>query len=152
MGQFVGCLKASRKPAARSTSGRVRQRLALQRDPISWRRIGPAASCPTPSIGGVGLLDDFTKSATLSFKAEGEAILLIGETHGWLGQSVYLRDILRREEGAPFRRDFPESRTADSPNSGRLHDECGIGARADCFRTGGLLNLRPGGDGDGEAG
>ena len=37
---------------------------------------------PTPPIGGVGLLDDFTKSATLAFKAEGEAILLIGETAG----------------------------------------------------------------------
>src|SRR5476651_2348871 len=36
------------------------------------------AILPTPSIGGVGLLDDFTKSATLAFKAEGEAILLIG--------------------------------------------------------------------------
>ena len=56
---------------------------------------------PTPSIGGVGLLDDFTKSASLAFKAAGEAILLIGETHGWLGQSVYLRDICGREEGAP---------------------------------------------------
>jgi len=47
------------------------------------------------------VLDDFTKSATLAFKTEGEAILLIGETHGWLGQSVYLRDICGREEGAP---------------------------------------------------
>ncbi|MFX9600745.1 AIR synthase-related protein, partial [Acinetobacter baumannii] len=28
-------------------------------------------------------------------------ILLIGDTHGWLGQSVYLRDICGREEGAP---------------------------------------------------
>ncbi|MEA2881764.1 MAG: phosphoribosylformylglycinamidine synthase subunit PurL, partial [Bradyrhizobium sp.] len=56
---------------------------------------------PTPSIGGVGLLDDFTKFATLAFKAEGEVILLIGDTQGWLGQSVYLRDICGREEGAP---------------------------------------------------
>jgi hypothetical protein len=55
-----------------------------------------AAILPTPSIGGVGLLDDFTKSATLAFKAAGEAILLIGETHGWLGQSVYLRDLRPR--------------------------------------------------------
>ena len=38
---------------------------------------------------------------TLAFKAEGEAILLIGETTGWLGQSLYLRDICGREEGAP---------------------------------------------------
>src|SRR6202035_1402483 len=40
-------------------------------------------------------------SMTLRFKAEGEAILLIGETRGWLGQSAYLRDICGREEGAP---------------------------------------------------
>ncbi len=38
---------------------------------------------------------------TLAFKAEGEAILVIGETQGWLGQSIYLRDICGREEGAP---------------------------------------------------
>jgi phosphoribosylformylglycinamidine synthase subunit PurL len=56
---------------------------------------------PTPTIGGVGVLDDFTASMTLRFKAEGEAILLIGETQGWLGQSAYLRDICGREEGAP---------------------------------------------------
>jgi phosphoribosylformylglycinamidine synthase len=59
------------------------------------------AILPTPTIGGVGLLDDFTKSMTLAFKAEGEAILLIGETHGLLGQSLYLRDICGREDGAP---------------------------------------------------
>jgi phosphoribosylformylglycinamidine (FGAM) synthase-like enzyme len=81
MGQFVGCLiRASAKPAAPRFPGRVRQRLALQRD----QRRG---ILPTPSIGGVGLLDDFTKSATLAFKAENEAILLIGDTQGWLGQS-----------------------------------------------------------------
>jgi phosphoribosylformylglycinamidine synthase len=56
---------------------------------------------PTPTIGGVGLLDDFTKSMTVAFKAEGESILLIGETRGWLGRSLYLRDICGRDEGAP---------------------------------------------------
>jgi phosphoribosylformylglycinamidine synthase len=59
------------------------------------------AILPTPSIGGVGLIDDFTKSATLAFKAAGQAILLVGEATGWLGQSLYLRDICGREEGAP---------------------------------------------------
>src|SRR6202012_3036763 len=44
---------------------------------------------------------DFTKSASLAFKAGGEAIILIGDTQGWLGQSVYLRDICGKEEGAP---------------------------------------------------
>src|SRR5215471_7683106 len=56
------------------------------------------AILPTPTIGGVGLIDDFTKSATLAFKASDQAILLIGETGGWLGQSLYLRDICEREE------------------------------------------------------
>ncbi|CAH1664193.1 MULTISPECIES: phosphoribosylformylglycinamidine synthase subunit PurL [unclassified Chelatococcus] len=56
---------------------------------------------PTPSIGGVGLIADVTKAASLPFKAAGEAILIIGETAGWLGQSVYLRDVCGREEGAP---------------------------------------------------
>jgi phosphoribosylformylglycinamidine synthase subunit PurL len=41
------------------------------------------------------------RSATLAFKAADEAILLIGETQGWLGQSLYLRDVCGREEGAP---------------------------------------------------
>jgi phosphoribosylformylglycinamidine synthase len=56
---------------------------------------------PTPAIGGVGLVADVTKTAKLAFKAAGEAILLVGGTKGWLGQSVYLRDICGREEGAP---------------------------------------------------
>jgi phosphoribosylformylglycinamidine synthase subunit PurL len=56
---------------------------------------------PTPAIGGVGLLNDVSRSASLALKAPGEQILLIGETQGWLGQSLYLRDICGREDGAP---------------------------------------------------
>jgi phosphoribosylformylglycinamidine synthase len=59
------------------------------------------AILPTPTIGGVGVLDDFAKSATLAFKRESEAIVLVGGTPGWLGQSLYLRDICGREDGAP---------------------------------------------------
>jgi phosphoribosylformylglycinamidine synthase II len=59
------------------------------------------AILPTPAIGGVGLLPDLTKMATLAFKAENEAILLVGGHGTHLGQSVYLRDVLGREEGAP---------------------------------------------------
>ena len=59
------------------------------------------AILPTPTIGAVGLIEDFTKSCTLAFKAADEAILLIGDTAGWLGQSIYLREICEREEGAP---------------------------------------------------
>ena len=37
--------------------------------------------------------------ATIAFKREGDAIILIGETKGHLGQSIYLREIEGREEG-----------------------------------------------------
>src|SRR6516164_7747140 len=59
------------------------------------------AILPTPTIGGVGLLEDFTRSITIGFKAGSESILLVGDTRGWLGQSLYLREICGREEGAP---------------------------------------------------
>ncbi len=58
------------------------------------------AILPTPAIGGVGIIKDVTKHATIPFKAAGETILVIGETKGHLGQSIYLREIQGREEGA----------------------------------------------------
>jgi len=68
------------------------------------------AILPTPSIGGVGLIDDFKKSATLAFKRANDPILLVGETTGWLGQSMYLRELCGREEGAPPPVDLTEER------------------------------------------
>ena len=62
------------------------------------------AILPTPTIGGVGLIDDWRRTATLAFKSGGEAILLAGAPPGWgtwLGQSIYLREMHGREEGAP---------------------------------------------------
>ena len=56
---------------------------------------------PTPAIGGVGILKDLSKCIGNSFTAEGEDIILIGETKGHLGQSLFLREILGKEEGAP---------------------------------------------------
>ncbi len=59
------------------------------------------AILPTPAIGGVGLMADVSRQATLAFKAAGETILLFGETKGHLGQSLYLRELYGREEGPP---------------------------------------------------
>jgi phosphoribosylformylglycinamidine synthase len=56
---------------------------------------------PTPAIGGVGILKDYTKSASKSFTRSGDALILVGETAGHLGQSRYLKDLFGREEGAP---------------------------------------------------
>src|SRR6202035_3401537 len=95
MGQLVGCVRGIGEAARALDFPMVSGNVSL------YNETNGRAILPTPTIGGVGVLDDFTASMTLRFKAEGEAILLIGETQGWLGQSVYLRDICGREEGAP---------------------------------------------------
>ena len=62
------------------------------------------AILPTPAIGGVGIIYDWRRSATLAFKAEGEMVLMVGAPTSWgshLGQSLYLREALGREDGAP---------------------------------------------------
>jgi phosphoribosylformylglycinamidine synthase II len=59
---------------------------------------------PTPTIGGVGLIPDWSKMARAAFAAEGETILLLGAPAGWgshLGQSSYLRDVHGRRDGPP---------------------------------------------------
>ena len=56
---------------------------------------------PTPAIGGVGIIDQGNRSMGLGFAADNESIILIGNTKGHLGQSLYLREILGREEGPP---------------------------------------------------
>ncbi len=101
MGQLVGCIRgigaASRALDFPIVSGNVS---LYNETKFQGENLGRAI-LPTPTIGGVGLLDDFTRSMTLAFKTAGESILLIGQTRGWLGQSVFLRDICGREEGAP---------------------------------------------------
>ena len=95
MGQFVGAIQGMRAAATALDFPVVSGNVSL------YNETAGEAILPTPVIGGVGLLKDVGKMATLAFKAEGETILLLGETTGWLGQSIYLRDIAGREEGAP---------------------------------------------------
>ncbi len=56
---------------------------------------------PTPAVGAVGLIPDYARRAGFGGCKAGEALVLIGETHGEMGSSLYLREILGREEGAP---------------------------------------------------
>ncbi len=65
---------------------------------------------PTPAIGGVGLMKDVHRMATVAFKRENDAIILIGETKGHLGQSIYLREIEGKEEGSAPRVDLEAER------------------------------------------
>ncbi|MBX2892185.1 MAG: phosphoribosylformylglycinamidine synthase subunit PurL [Saprospiraceae bacterium] len=49
---------------------------------------------PTPTIGMLGILDDFEQLMTLDFKNEGDKIYLVGTSRDDLGSSEYLRFVL----------------------------------------------------------
>ncbi len=48
---------------------------------------------PTPTIGMLGVLDDWEQLMTLDFKAEGDLIYLIGRNREDIGSSEYLREV-----------------------------------------------------------
>ena len=56
---------------------------------------------PTPAIGGVGLIKDLNHFSTPSIKREDDNILLLGQTNGYLGQSIYAKEILNNTSGLP---------------------------------------------------
>ena len=56
---------------------------------------------PTPAIGGVGLIDDLARTASLALSTEGQSLVLVGATAGHLGCSAYLKEIEGRGDGAP---------------------------------------------------
>ena len=131
MGQFVGCLKGIGEACRALDFPVVSGNVSL------YNETNGRGILPTPSIGGVGVLDDFTKSATLAFKADDEAILLVGDTQGWLGQSAYLRDICGREEGAPPPVDLAAEKRNGDVVRGMIH--AGTATAVHDVSDGGLL-------------
>ncbi|MEW5421350.1 phosphoribosylformylglycinamidine synthase subunit PurL [Amorphus sp. 3PC139-8] len=95
MGQFVGCIKGIGAACEALAFPVVSGNVSL------YNATGDEAILPTPTIGGVGLLADIRRVAFSAFGAEGDRILLVGGHGTNLGQSIYLRDILKRIEGAP---------------------------------------------------
>jgi phosphoribosylformylglycinamidine synthase len=99
MGQIVGCLEGMSEACIVLDTPIVSGNVSLYNE--SKATGGGSAILPTPAIGAVGLMLDWSKSATIAFKAEGEDVVLIGHTIGHVGQSVWLREIHGREEGPP---------------------------------------------------
>ncbi|HUC63347.1 MAG TPA: phosphoribosylformylglycinamidine synthase subunit PurL [Alphaproteobacteria bacterium] len=95
MGQFAGAIE-----------GMAEACLALDFPVVSgnvslYNETNGQAILPTPTIGGLGLIEDYARAVRIGFARPGDAVILIGRTAGWLGASIYLREILGREEGAP---------------------------------------------------
>lgn len=95
MGQFVGAVK-----------GIAAACIALDYPVVSgncslYNETNGSPILPAPAIGGVGLMQDVTKAVGIAFRSEGETVFMLGETKGHIGQSLYLREIFGKEEGAP---------------------------------------------------
>jgi phosphoribosylformylglycinamidine synthase len=107
MGQLVGCITGMAEAC------RVLEFPVVSGNVSLYNETNGIAIPPTPAIGGVGLIRDLDRLASLALKSGGEILLLIGDAgSGWLGQSLYLREILGREEGAPPPVDLDAERIA----------------------------------------
>ena len=75
MAQIVGCLQGMSEACVALDMPIVSGNVSLYNE--SKATGGGSAILPTPAIGAVGLLEDWEKSATIGFKAEGDTICLI---------------------------------------------------------------------------
>ncbi|MDG2004586.1 MAG: phosphoribosylformylglycinamidine synthase subunit PurL [Novosphingobium sp.] len=135
MAQFVGCLEGMGDACRALDFPIVSGNVSLYNE--SKATGGGSAILPTPAIGGVGLLDDYSKMATIGFKNEGDGIWLIGGRAAHLSQSLWLREILAREDGATPPVDLDKQR-ANGELVRRLIEEGKVNAVHD-VSDGGIL-------------
>jgi phosphoribosylformylglycinamidine synthase len=95
MGQFVGCIEGMAQACKALDFPVVSGNVSF------YNETDGQAIWPTPTIGGLGLLADLDHMATIAYRDADLVLILVGETFGWLGCSLYLREICGREEGAP---------------------------------------------------
>ena len=94
MGQFAGAVR-----------GMAAACLALDFPVVSgnvslYNETEGRAILPTPAIGGVGVIEDVARAVGLALPDDCE-LVLVGETDGHLGQSLWLREVAGREDGPP---------------------------------------------------
>ncbi|MBV1900336.1 MAG: phosphoribosylformylglycinamidine synthase subunit PurL, partial [Kordiimonadaceae bacterium] len=98
MGQFVGCLKGMGDACRALDYPIVSGNVSL------YNETNGSGILPTPAIGGVGVMANSEKMATIAFKGAEQTILLIGETKNELGASLYQNQLIgeaSKEIGAP---------------------------------------------------
>jgi phosphoribosylformylglycinamidine synthase II len=131
MGEFAGV-----------TAGMRAACLALDYPVVSgnvslYNETSGSAILPTPVIGGVGLIADAAQAVDLALTQDGNALILIGETRGHLGSSLYLREIEGSEAGPPP----PVDLMAERKNGDFVRGQIAAGQVAAChdISDGGLL-------------
>ena len=95
MGEFVGVIEGMRAACLALDYPVVSGNVSL------YNETSGNAILPTPVVGGVGIIADARRAVDLALKRGGDALILVGETRGHLGASLYLREIEGREAGPP---------------------------------------------------
>jgi phosphoribosylformylglycinamidine synthase len=95
MGQLAGCIEGMAEACRALDFPVVSGNVSL------YNETEGRAILPTPVIGGVGLVEAGGPTVTVSFKQAGHLLILVGESRGHLGQSLYLRELHGREDGPP---------------------------------------------------
>ena len=95
MGQFVDVIKGISEACVALDYPVISGNVSL------YNETNGVAIKPTPTIGGVGFIQDVNKSMTLSLKSSDSLLLVIGETKGHIHQSALCHDILHLKKGPP---------------------------------------------------
>ena len=131
MGQFVGAI-AGMKAACEALDFPV-----VSGNVSLYNETHGSGVHPTPTIGGVGLLKDLGKRAGGALARDDDVLVLIGDTQGHLGASLYAREIAGSEAGAPP----PVDLAAERRNGDFIRGEIEAGRLDTCHDVsdGGLL-------------
>jgi phosphoribosylformylglycinamidine synthase len=95
MGQLVACIEGMAEACRALDFPVVSGNVSL------YNETDGRAILPTPQVGGLGLIDELSGLRRLADARSGDTLVLVGDGRGWLGASLFLREILGREEGAP---------------------------------------------------
>ena len=105
MAQFVGCIRGIGDACRALDMPIVSGNVSL------YNETEGNAILPTPTIGGVGLIEDVARVIRMAPRS-GDSLVLLGLTRGHLAQSALLADLFGREEGPPPPVDLEAERAA----------------------------------------
>jgi phosphoribosylformylglycinamidine synthase len=130
MGQIVACIRGMAAACTALGFPVVSGNVSL------YNETEGKAILPTPAIGAAGVIEDAAQAMGIAISV-GLDLVLIGETNGERGQSLWLREILGREDGAPPAVDLQ----AERKNGDFVRAQILTGAVAACHDVsdGGLL-------------
>lgn len=95
MAQFVGALEGITEACEALEYPVISGNVSL------YNETNGVAIPPTPAIGGVGVLEDVGRTVRIGGAVAGDELIAIGVTKGWLGQSLYMRELFGNRNGAP---------------------------------------------------